>query len=183
MALFLIGLVGFFGMHAYSALRSRAEGRDIRKRLGEGRYMGLYSLASLIFFVALIIGYQRVPDGAPLWVGPDVARTLAVPLGAVAIALIVAAYAPAGRIKRAVHHPMMISVLVWSLSHLWIGGDWAKTALFGAFAAYALLSVVMAFRRGERVEAPPRAVGDIAAVLVAVAATAVLLYSGHGNYF
>ena len=60
MTLFLIGLLGFFGLHFYSALRSRADGKDLRKRLGEARYMGLYSLLSLAFFVVMLIGYGRL---------------------------------------------------------------------------------------------------------------------------
>lgn len=182
MALFLIGLIGFFGMHAYSALRSRAPNRDLRKRLGDGRYMTLYGVVSLLFFVALVVGYQRAPDSEWLWVGPEMARTLAVPLNGTALTLLLAAYLPVGRIKRTVHHPMMVATAIWALSHLWIGGDLAKILLFGAFALYAVLSIVMAFRRGERVTTTPHVKGDVIAILGAVIGTVGILYFGHGHY-
>lgn len=37
------GLVLFFGVHLFSAFRSRAPGKDLRQRLGYAPYMGLYS--------------------------------------------------------------------------------------------------------------------------------------------
>ena len=42
MTLFLTGLVIFFGLHFYSAVRSRAPEKDLKTRLGYGPYMGLY---------------------------------------------------------------------------------------------------------------------------------------------
>lgn len=183
MALFLIGLIGFFGLHFYSALRSRAEGKDIRKRWGEARYMGLYSVLSLIFFIAMLIGYGRAPEGAPLWIGPDIARTLSVPLNVLALILLTAAYTPTGRIKRAVHHPMMIATFIWALSHLFIGGDLKKVLLFGAFALYSAVSVMAAFRRGDRVDAYPRTIGDVLAVIGGGVLSALLIYGGHALLF
>ena len=179
MTLFLIGLAGFFGLHFFSALRSRAEGKDIRKRMGEARYMGLYSVISLVFFIVMLVGYGRAPAGAPVWIGPDIARTLSIPLNIIALILVTTAYTPTGKIKRAVHHPMMLGVLIWSLSHLFIGGDLPKTLLFGAFAIYSAVSILAAFRRGDRVEAYPRTIGDVLAVLGGGAASVVMIYGGH----
>lgn len=183
MTLFLVGLIGFFGLHFFSALRSREEGKDIRVCWGEARYMGVYSLLSLALFAIMLVGYGRAPTTEPLWIGPDLARTLSLPLNAITLILVAAAYAPTGRIKRTVHHPMMMGVLIWSLSHLWIGGGLAKVLLFGAFATYSLVSVFAAFRRGDRVEAFPRTVGDIAAVLGGAIATILLLMGGHALLF
>ncbi|MEL6687061.1 MAG: NnrU family protein [Pseudomonadota bacterium] len=179
MTLFYICLIGFFGLHFFSALRSRADGKDIRKRMGEARYMGLYSLLSLAFFIVMLVGYGGAPEGAPLWVGPSIAYTLALPLNVIALILLAAAYAPTGKIKRAVHHPMMFGVLIWSLSHLLIGGDLPKVLLFGAFAAYSAVSIIAAFRRGDKVDAFPRTFGDIMAVLGGGTASLALIYGGH----
>ena len=183
MTLFLIGLAGFFGLHFYSALRSRADGRDIRKRWGEARYMSLYSVASLAFFIAMLVGYGRAPDGAPLWIGPELARTLSIPLNIIALILLAAAYTPTGRIKRTVHHPMMFGILLWSVSHLFIGGDLKKVLLFGAFALYSAVSISAAFRRGDRVDAFPRTIGDVLAILIGGVMSAALIYGGHALLF
>jgi uncharacterized membrane protein len=58
MTILYIGLVLFFGLHVYSAFRSRAPGADIKQTWGEAKYMGLYSLASLLGFVAIVWGYS-----------------------------------------------------------------------------------------------------------------------------
>jgi uncharacterized membrane protein len=183
MAIFLIGLAGFFGLHFYSALRTRAPGKDLRQRWGEARYMGLYSGLSLAAFILMLIGYGRVPDGPPLWTGPDFARTLSVPLNVLALILIAAAYTPTGRIKRAVHHPMMFAVLIWSVSHLLVGGDLKKLLLFGAFALYSIVSIAAAFHRGDRVTASPRMLGDGLAILGGGLISVLLIYGGHALLF
>jgi len=61
MKLFLLGLVLFFVPHFYSALRSRADGKDIRKSMGELKYMGRYSIVcqSVRAFLCL---YPRLID-------------------------------------------------------------------------------------------------------------------------
>ncbi|MGB6228522.1 MAG: NnrU family protein [Litorimonas sp.] len=182
MTLFLIGLFGFLGLHLFSALRSRAPGRDLRTRWDKGRYMGLYSLLSLGFFAMIVIGYGHMPDGPPVWSGPPLARTLSVPLNTLALILVAAAYMPVGHLKRAVHHPMMIGVALWAASHLWVGGDLAKVMLVGGFGSYAAVSLAAAFRRGERVEKMPSLKGDAMAVAVGAAVAASMLYTGHGGY-
>jgi len=56
MTLFLLGLALFFIPHLFSAFRSREPGKDLRKNLGETKYMGLYSLVTLAGFVLLVMG-------------------------------------------------------------------------------------------------------------------------------
>lgn len=141
--------------------------------------MGLYSLLSLAFFIAMLVGYGRVPESAPVWTGPDVARTLALPLNALALILLAAAYTPTGWIKRHVHHPMMAGVLIWAGSHLLIGGDMPKLLLFGAFGIYSTTSILAAFRRGDRIGAEPNWRGDVIAIIAGLSATALLLSFGH----
>jgi len=49
MLIFVTGLALFFGPHMFSAIRSRAEGEDLRAK-NQGLYMGIYSLISLAGF-------------------------------------------------------------------------------------------------------------------------------------
>ena len=69
MTYFIIGLVMFFGLHLYSAVRSRAAESDLRERLGYGPFMGGYSLVSLIGF-GLIIYAFGASRGAGLLYSP-----------------------------------------------------------------------------------------------------------------
>ena len=51
--------------------------------------------------------------------------------------LFLAAYFP-GSIKRALQHPMLISVMLWAVAHLIATGTLADATLFGGFLAWAL---------------------------------------------
>jgi uncharacterized membrane protein len=51
-------------------------------------------------------------------------------------------------IRRAVRHPMLIGLLLWSGVHLCANGDLAGTILFGSFLAYAVVDLISAIARG-----------------------------------
>jgi len=52
--------------------------------------------------------------------------------------LFLAAYFP-GRIKAALQHPMLLSVMLWALAHLIGSGMLANVVLFGGFLAWAVV--------------------------------------------
>ena len=52
-----------------------------------------------------------------------------------------------GYIKRTLHHPMLVGVILWSSTHLLANGGWRETVLFGSFlvfSVYALCSLLLA---------------------------------------
>ncbi len=184
MSIFYLGLVLFFVPHFYSALRSRAEGRDIRVKMGERKYMGLYSLVTAAGLGLIIWGYIKSPSGEFLYSGPHAIHHYAWIIMLPAMILLASAYAPLGHIKRFVQHPMMLAVLIWALTHLAIGGDEKRVLLFGLFALYALVSLICAYRRGTRLkEKSPNIIGDVISLVVGFALTGVLLHGGHQAVF
>ena len=183
MVAFAVGAVIFFGMHAYSALRTREPVRDIRKRWGEARYMGTYSVLSLAAFALMLWGYGQWASGTALWRAPhSLAHYTWVAMLPV-FPLLVAAYAPAGYIRRAVQHPMMWAVLIWAIAHLLVGGDARRTALFGLFAAYAALSLFAGYRRGRVGIENPRILGDVVSVVAGLILFGVFMHGGHAALF
>ena len=131
MTLFYSGLALFFIPHFYSAMRSRAEGKDIRVKLGEAKYMGLYSVVTLIGFGLMIWGYVKAPNADLIFEGPHTLHHLAwIPM-MIAFILLISAYTPVGHIKRTVQHPMMLATLIWAGTHLAMGGDLKRILLFG----------------------------------------------------
>lgn len=180
MTLFYIGLAMFFVPHFYSAMRSRAEGKDIRLRIGETQYMGLYSLITLIGFGLMIWGYVKAPNTEVIFEGSYTLHHLAwVPM-MVAFILLISAYAPVGHIKRTVQHPMMLAALIWASTHLAMGGDLKRILLFGGFALYSLVSLIFAFRRGTDLKSKtPNPIGDIMSIFIGLAAFGIIMHGGH----
>jgi uncharacterized membrane protein len=56
---------------------------------------------------------------------------------------------PAGRIKAAVKHPMLLAVKIWAFGHLLANGDLAALLLFGTFLAWAVVDRISLKRRGD----------------------------------
>ena len=61
--------------------------------------------------------------------------------------LLVASQVPAGRIKAAVKHPMLLGVKIWALAHLLVNGDLASVLLFGGFLAWAVVDRISEKKR------------------------------------
>ena len=155
MLLLIAGLVLFLGVHSARVFAEDARRRFIAER-GENAWKGLYSLASIVGFVLIVVGYGQT-RGAPvyLWTPPAWLAHVNLVLSAVAFVLVAAAYVPGNRIRVAVGHPMVLGVKVWAFGHLLANGELASVVLFGAFLAWAVLDFVAA-RRRDRVEGVER---------------------------
>ena len=144
------GLVVFLGVHSVRMLAPGFRDRMIA-RLGEGAWKGLYSLISLAGLVLLIWGYgQARPDAAIIYEPPVWTRHIAMLLMLFSFILLVASQIPAGYIKKAVKHPMVLAVKIWAFAHLLANGDLASLILFLAFLAWAGLEP----DRGETARQP-----------------------------
>ncbi len=171
MMLFLIGLVIFFGLHLYSALRSREPGKDIRTKMGQAKFMGLYSVAALGGFALIVTGYGAMRPSAILYTPPAWGAHLNLLLMMIALVMLMASQFPAGYIKNTLKHPMLIAVKIWALGHLLSNGELNSVLLFGAFLAYAVISRIAAKRRGDlgAANTVPSVKWDAAAVFVGLA--------------
>ncbi|MGD0190284.1 MAG: NnrU family protein [Rhizomicrobium sp.] len=126
--------------------------------IGEGPYMGLFSLASLGAIVWLVMTYnaaQRGPDPVLYSLGPGVVH-LGIPVVALAFFLgIQGLLAPnptsirqesAASKEATIHgvvritrHPFLWGVAIWSAFHLAANGDEASVVLFGSFLILSIL--------------------------------------------
>ncbi len=178
LGIFAAGWVLFFGAHFWSVIRPRGA-NDIRHK-AKGPYMAVYSLVSIAGLALLVYGYGLLRNTIPVWDPPVWTRHVAMTLMLPAMILIVAAYAPAGRIKKAVKHPMLVAVKAWAVAHLAANGDLFSIILFGSFLAFAVADRIAVKKRGDNGPAgPPSAIGDVIAVVGGLAAFAVLLFWGH----
>lgn len=186
MTIFLVGLAVFFGLHVYSALRSRAAESDLRERLGHGPFMGGYSLISLIGFVMIVYGFGASRGAGLLYTPPTWAQHLNLVLMIPALILLVASQFPAGHIAKITKHPMLLSVKVWALGHLLANGELNSVILFGSFLAYAVFDRIMVKRRGDNGPGPEATLNptmDILSIVIGVGAWAAIAFWLHPILF
>ena len=182
MALLILGLVLFLGVHS---TRIVAEGwrTQMRARVGELPWKGIYSAVSIAGFVLLVWGYGLArQQPVVLWTPPRGMNHLAALLMVIAFVLLVATYVPRNAIKAKVHHPMVLSVKVWSLAHLLSNGTLADVVLFGAFLVWAVFSFRAARgrdRAANTVYASGTASGTALTVGVGLAAWAGFAFWAH----
>ncbi len=147
MKLLIFGLLVFLGAHS---VRMVADGwrTQLVQKWGEGRWKGVYSVVSLVGFGLLCWGYaQARQQPLVLWVPAPGMRHLAALLMLFGLVLLAAAYVPRNGIKARVHHPMVLSVKVWALSHLLVNGNLEDVLLFGSFLAWSVACFVSMRRR------------------------------------
>jgi len=134
MALLIIGIVVFLGIHLLPAFPQARE--TLIGRLGKSGYKIFFGLASIAGFVLLVCGFAVAPF-VQVWSPPAWTRWVAIVLMLPAFIFLVAAYVPGG-IKARVKHPFLVAIKTWALAHLIANGDLASIILFGSFLAYAV---------------------------------------------
>lgn len=179
----IIGLVLFIGMHVAASFRSRAPG-NIRDRLGL-KYMGGFALISAIGLGLTIWGYGQAridPNNMVFWTAPEWTRHIILSLMPFSLIFLVISQIPAGRIRQAVKHPMVLGVKIWAAAHLVYNGDLASVLLFGSFLGFAVISRIMAKKRGDLGSSAgrePKLAWDIVGVVVGLAVYAAFVMGVH----
>ncbi|MBN8491924.1 MAG: NnrU family protein [Burkholderiales bacterium] len=186
MTLLILGLILFLGVHSVRIFADGWRSAQIAQR-GEGAWKGLYSVASLVGFVLIVYGYgQARTEPVVLWTPQLWARHLAALLMLLSFILLAAAYVPRNGLKAAVHHPMVLAVKVWALTHLLANHTLADLLLFGSFLVWAVLDFRSARQRdrtGNVVYPAGTLVGTLVTVVVGLLAWAVFSFWAHGFLF
>lgn len=180
LAVMVVGLVLFLGIHLLTTMRERRAA--MIARLGEGGYKALYSVVSLIGLILIGWGYAtyRSTGWIDVWYPPTGLRHLALALMLPAIILVVAAYLR-GHIYRVVKHPMLAGVKLWAAVHLLANGDLGSMILFGSFLAWAVVDRISLKHRSDA-GAPPIPVGGVGNDVLAVG-VGVIAYLALGFVF
>jgi uncharacterized membrane protein len=177
MLLLIAGLVLFLGVHLLTTARdTRAV---LTARFGEGPYKGLYSLVSALGLVLIVWGYGRYRSSGyiPVWDPPSGLLPITLILMWFSFVALVATYAPAGKIKGLLRHPMLVAIKAWALAHLLVNGDLGSMILFGAFLAWAVVDRIAVKRRGDA--GAPRSgftAGDAVSLIAGSAAYAAMFW-------
>lgn len=141
--------------------------QPIEARIGKRVFLALYSALSIAALAWLIVAAGRAPyveiwAWAPwqLWV-PQIGMALVCWIAALAIGrpnpfsfggARNAEFDPATPgIVGWMRHPLLVAMAIWAGAHVVPNGDFAHVLMFGAFALFALLGVVMIDRRHKRI--------------------------------
>ena len=169
MTYLILGLILFLGVHSVRMVADDWR-TQTRARLGENAFKGIYSLLSVVGFGLIIWGFGQARQmPVQLWSPPAALRHVALLLTLVSFVLLAASYVPGNGIKARVHHPMVLGVKVWALSHLLVNGNVAHVVLFGAFLAWSVWNFV-ASRRRDRVQGVQYPAGRTGATVLTLVA-------------
>lgn len=177
MPLLIAGLVLFLGVHLLTTARDTRAA--LMARFGEGPYKGLYSLVSALGLVLIVWGYGRYRSSGyiPVWDPPSGLLPIALILMWFSFVALVATYAPAGKIKGLLRHPMLVGIKAWALAHVLVNGDLGSMILFAAFLAWAVVDRIAVKRRGDA--GAPRSgftAGDAVSLIAGSAAYAAMFW-------
>jgi uncharacterized membrane protein len=186
MTLLILGLLLFLGTHSIRVIGEGARDRAVA-RIGLGGYKMAYTLLSATGLALIVIGYGAAREHPQIvWIAPVWTRHVAALLTLLAFVLLAAAYVPGNAIKARLHHPMVLGVKIWALSHLLANGMLADILLFGGFLLWAVLSFRAARGRDRAagtVYPAGRAGPTAATVAVGVVAWAGMAFWAHGLLF
>lgn len=179
MLLLSIGLVLFFLPHLAREFGWREP--LVAALSSEGAYKGLYSLVALAGLLLIIVGMGQAPF-IMLWQPPFAWRWLSNLVMLPAFVLVVAGNLPMSHLRRHLHHPMLLGVILWGFAHLWANGDLASLLLFGGFTLWAGFKFIVLSRSRPAASKPPRLIMDLAAIAIGFIAYGVV-FTFHGELF
>ncbi len=152
----LLASLLFLGIHA--VVSGTAMRAILISKIGQGAYLGLFSILSAGALFWVVLAYGAAPYVA-LWADVPGLKMLAVPLMLIAIVLAVLAFSTpnptaaggekalrgehaAKGIIKVTRHPFLVGVTIWSVAHILANGDLASVILFGGFLALSLIGPV-----------------------------------------
>lgn len=136
--------------------------------LGEGGYMGSFSLLLIVSLVMIVFGWKAITPTL-VYVSDPALRPVGIALMVLALVLFVASKPPSS-IKRFLRHPQLSGVVVWSIAHLLMNGDSRSVVLFGGMLVWAVLEMIFINRREGAWLKPeaPGLIGDIKVIVIGV---------------
>ena len=139
----LLACAAFLLLHVLPSTPLRAA---LVRALGEGAYIGLFSLASVALIVWTALAFKGAP-ATPLWPGLRFLPSAVMPFSfllvvsgvltpnptAVAAGKLLARPDPARGMIRVTRHPVMWGIMLWAGAHILARGELKSTIFFGTF--------------------------------------------------
>jgi uncharacterized membrane protein len=175
MIMIYAGLLLWIGIHLFPSIAPATKQR-ILARVGDTAYQGMFAVLILAGLLLIIFGWRgTVPT--QVYAPAMGMRHLGMLIATLGILLFVASNFPS-RIKRLIRHPQLTGVLLWSLAHLAMNGDSRSLTVFGALAAWSIISMFTINRRDGAWAKPTRVMGwgmELVMVVIGLVATMLIL--------
>ena len=182
MIVLIIGLVIFFGMHLVPVTGVKS---SLIERMGEKKYQSIFSIISLVGFIIIIYGFSLIDTCNPmmadcetdnfyLWDSFEYSKEISFLLMPISIIFIVASQMKSN-IKKVVHHPMLIGVLIWSFVHLLSTGDLRSIILFASFGVFSIIDIIFTRKTAEQ-GISFSILNDIVVIVVGLVLYSIILY-------
>ena len=178
MTLLYIGSLLFGGSHLFAILFPGL--RDsFRAQLGAKAWKALYGVVSLLGLALMMVGFSQArADSETVYEGLAGMKHLTMLLVLLAFILVGASHGK-GYLKKWLHNPMSIGIVLWSAGHLLVNGRRVDLWLFGTFLVVGLADIIMSEIRGKRPDYIPRVRSDILAVVIGIVLYLIFLFGFH----
>mgnify|MGYP003657499134 CR=1 FL=1 len=144
MSTLVAGVALWVVVHLIPSLAAGYRQRVIDK-FGASPYRAVFTIAILTSIVIIVVGWRSSPEQY-LYVLPPWSRPAGFTLMMISFLLLGAANYQT-IIKRFVRHPMLLGVVVWSVSHLLTNGTIRALVLFGGLGLWALIEMALITHR------------------------------------
>jgi uncharacterized membrane protein len=175
MNLLIAGVLLWVIVHLSPSLAPGVRQRLIDK-LGEKPYRGVFALMIVASLFMIVFGWRSTPEQY-LYVLPVWSAQIGFILMFVSVFLLGAAHSKSV-VKRYVRHPMLMGVVVWSVSHLLTNGTTRALILFGALGIWALVEMPLLNARDRdwvRPDPTPLS-GEMKGLFISAIVMAVLIW-------
>ena len=179
MTVLVLGLTLFFAPHFLREFGLRKSLKDALP--SESSYISLYSLVALVG-LGLIVWGKSLSLFQMIWQPFYEWRSLSLMLIIPALICVVAGNAPLSYLRKILRNPMLVGILLWSLSHLWSNGDFSSILLFGSFAIWSSVKIFTMRSVVDFKSKSPKFIWDIFALLFGLSLY-VLIGLYHGELF
>ncbi len=169
MTYLILGLIIFLAVHSVRIVAD--DWRTLaRARIGERRWKGVFSIASLLGLGLIVWGFGLArQQPVQLWSPPLGLRNIASLLTLTAFVLLAAAGVPGNMIKARLQHPLALAIMVLAFAHLLANGNSVHLVLFGSFLLWSLAAFLVASKRDQRNGHPtPRGAAGATGITVAI---------------
>lgn len=160
----LAGLILWSGVHFWKRIAPKE-----RAKFGE-KGKGIVAVGSVAGIILMVIGY-RMAEGTFYW-GRSPAMTGINNLLMLFAFYLFAASGAKTRVTKAIRHPQLSAVVVWSAAHILVNGDSPSFLLFGGMAVWAIAEMIV-INRAEGPRGPYHDV-PVKKEITAIVATVVV---------
>jgi uncharacterized membrane protein len=152
MLILATGIALWIGIHLIPSLGLHYK-QYVVDRIGLLTYRVFFAGGILGALAIIVLGWQAAQPTS-IYLPPYELRPLVVVLVVLAFVILGATALPS-RIRRILRYPQMAAVLIWACAHLLANGDSRSLLLFGGFAFWAMLMMILMGRRDGTWEKKP----------------------------